>query len=83
MSKKIPLLCTYLRNELTLNNLSWRYAKDNSNVVYVNWAPQEPNNNGGHGHCVTIGVYQNELWDDDNCAVKHVYICETSPRYVN
>ena len=51
-------------------------------MLYVNWAPQEPNNNGGHGHCVTIGVYQNELWDDDNCAVKHVYVCETSPGYI-
>merc|ERR1711976_336630 len=30
------------------------------------------------GDCVTIGFYQNEKWDDDNCDKKHTYICQIS-----
>ena len=48
-------------------------------MTYVNWAPPEPNNNGGHGHCVTIGVYKNEAWDDDECNDEHAFVCETVP----
>ena len=45
-------------------------------MTYFNWADGEPNNANGQ-HCVTIGGFQNEKWDDDGCSKEHAFVCET------
>lgn len=41
---------------------------------YSNWAPGEPNNNGGNEDCVEI--FTNGKWNDKSCGEKRLVICE-------
>uniref|UniRef100_A0A8C4MYB3 Surfactant protein D n=1 Tax=Equus asinus asinus TaxID=83772 RepID=A0A8C4MYB3_EQUAS len=43
-------------------------------LVYSNWAPGEPNNNGGAENCVEI--FTNGKWNDKNCKEQRLVICE-------
>ncbi|ELK36684.1 Pulmonary surfactant-associated protein D [Myotis davidii] len=43
-------------------------------LVYSNWAPGEPNNNGGNEDCVEI--FTNGKWNDKSCGEKRLVICE-------
>lgn len=43
-------------------------------LVYSNWAPGEPNNNGGAENCVEI--YTNGKWNDKSCSEQRLVICE-------
>lgn len=43
-------------------------------LVYSNWAPGEPNNNGGAENCVEI--FTNGQWNDKACGEQRLVICE-------
>ncbi|XP_043781739.1 pulmonary surfactant-associated protein D isoform X3 [Cervus elaphus] len=43
-------------------------------LVYSNWAPQEPNNDGGSENCVEI--FPNGKWNDKLCGEQRLVICE-------
>lgn len=43
-------------------------------LVYSNWAPGEPNNNGGAENCVEI--FANGKWNDKHCGEQELVICE-------
>ncbi|XP_059518198.1 pulmonary surfactant-associated protein D-like [Myotis daubentonii] len=43
-------------------------------LVYSNWNPGEPNNDGGKEHCVEM--YTTGKWNDKVCGVKRLVICE-------
>lgn len=43
-------------------------------LVYSNWAPGEPNNNGGAENCVEI--FTNGQWNDKSCGEKRLVVCE-------
>lgn len=43
-------------------------------LVYSNWAPGEPNNNGGNEDCVEI--FSNGKWNDKSCGESRLVICE-------
>ncbi|XP_057592592.1 pulmonary surfactant-associated protein D [Hippopotamus amphibius kiboko] len=43
-------------------------------LVYSNWAPGEPNNDGGKENCVEI--YTNGKWNDKACGEQRLVICE-------
>ncbi|XP_011886271.1 PREDICTED: pulmonary surfactant-associated protein D isoform X2 [Cercocebus atys] len=43
-------------------------------LVYSNWAPGEPNNDGGSEDCVEI--FTNGKWNDRACAEKRLVVCE-------
>lgn len=47
---------------------------DNRPVSYTNWGPGEPNNIGEGGEdCVEM--YQDGVWNDNNCEKQQGYIC--------
>ncbi|XP_062070862.1 pulmonary surfactant-associated protein D [Lepus europaeus] len=43
-------------------------------LVYSNWAPGEPNNNGGAENCVEI--FTNGKWNDKGCGEERLVVCE-------
>ncbi|XP_064229764.1 pulmonary surfactant-associated protein D [Aotus nancymaae] len=43
-------------------------------LVYSNWAPGEPNNDGGSEDCVEI--FTNGKWNDRACGEKRLVVCE-------
>lgn len=43
-------------------------------LIYSNWAPGEPNNNGGAENCVEI--FTNGQWNDKSCGEKRLVVCE-------
>lgn len=43
-------------------------------LVYSNWAPGEPNNNGGSENCVEI--FTNGKWNDKSCGEQRLVVCE-------
>uniref|UniRef100_A0A452RAY8 Surfactant protein D n=1 Tax=Ursus americanus TaxID=9643 RepID=A0A452RAY8_URSAM len=43
-------------------------------LVYSNWAPGEPNDNGGSEDCVEI--FTNGKWNDKNCREQRLVVCE-------
>ncbi|XP_008588453.1 PREDICTED: pulmonary surfactant-associated protein D [Galeopterus variegatus] len=43
-------------------------------LVYSNWAPGEPNNNGGAENCVEI--FTNGKWNDKSCGEQRLVVCE-------
>ncbi|XP_029771515.1 pulmonary surfactant-associated protein D isoform X2 [Suricata suricatta] len=43
-------------------------------LVYSNWAPGEPNNNGGAENCVEI--FTNGKWNDKACGERRLVVCE-------
>ncbi|XP_060498334.1 pulmonary surfactant-associated protein D [Panthera onca] len=43
-------------------------------LVYSNWAPGEPNNNGGAENCVEI--FTNGKWNDKACGEQRLVVCE-------
>lgn len=43
-------------------------------LVYSNWAPGEPNNNGGAENCVEI--FTNGKWNDKACGEERLVVCE-------
>ncbi|XP_076980868.1 pulmonary surfactant-associated protein D [Tamandua tetradactyla] len=43
-------------------------------LTYSNWAPGEPNNNGGAENCVEI--FTNGKWNDKSCREQRLVVCE-------
>ena len=62
----------------TNHNFSWRYANDDTNVTFFNWAFGQPDNAGSVGEsCVTMGGFdKEEFWKDDVCLKENKFTCE-------
>ena len=54
------------------HDFSWRYASDDTNVTYFNWAFGEPTGE----NCVTMGGTGEEFWKDDTCFKEFKFTCE-------
>ncbi|XP_030609440.1 type-2 ice-structuring protein-like [Archocentrus centrarchus] len=48
---------------------------DGTTFQYTNWCPREPNNKGGHQHCLEINYSDGKCWDDVGCNVKRPSVC--------
>ena len=62
---------------LSMNDISTegRFTYPSGEIlVYSNWAPQEPNNDGGSENCVEI--FPNGKWNDKVCGEQRLVICE-------
>ena len=55
---------------------SWKWVKSGRPVNGANWAPNEPNNDGGAGHCMEVGWDTHGEWNDRPCADRVAYICQ-------
>ena len=53
-------------------DFSWRYASDDTNVTYFNWATGEPTGE----NCVTMGGIGEEFWNDVSCLNEFKFTCE-------
>jgi mannose receptor, C type len=53
----------------------WVWA-DGSTSTYRNWRSGEPNNYDNNEACVEYAYY---LWNDNNCANTHQYLCKYTP----
>ena len=42
--------------------------------LYSDWAPLEPNNNGGEENCVEF-LFATQHWNDRSCADKDKFVC--------
>ncbi|XP_005871830.1 PREDICTED: pulmonary surfactant-associated protein D [Myotis brandtii] len=60
---------------MTFSKVEGRFTyPGGESLVYTNWAPWEPNNDGGNEHCVEI--FTNGKWNDRPCGDKRLVICE-------
>ncbi|XP_030608894.1 ladderlectin-like [Archocentrus centrarchus] len=48
---------------------------DGSTFHYTNWCPGEPNNGGGHQHCLQMNHGGGKCWDDLECRGQRPSIC--------
>lgn len=53
----------------------WDWIGTESTTYYSNWAPGEPNNDGGQD-CGVDRFNGTDQWDDDSCGKSHPFICE-------
>ena len=54
---------------------TWVWSPTNTPMSYTNWAPGEPNDNGGQ-HC--LAVYDSGKWDDTTCtSFATKFVCQT------
>ena len=54
---------------------TWKWS-DGTPWGFQNWAPGEPNNNGGSGHFGAINFNGVGLWDDDSEFVPRPFFCQ-------
>ncbi|XP_059476545.1 lectin subunit alpha-like [Neocloeon triangulifer] len=45
---------------------------------FQNWAPNEPSGDRNE-HCVELNINVNHLWNDVNCDLEKLFICEMNP----
>ena len=50
---------------------SWTWS-DGSVMSYLNWSPNNPNNQGGTEHCMDITT----AWNDNNCNRALKFVCK-------
>ncbi|XP_030609867.1 ladderlectin-like [Archocentrus centrarchus] len=48
---------------------------DGSMFYYTNWCPGEPNNAGGHQHCLQMNYSGRKCWDDLSCYDQRPSVC--------
>ena len=54
---------------------SWKWASDNSEVAWMNWASSQPNESKSSPRCVYMDSGNEERYDD-HCSGSWRYICE-------
>ena len=54
----------------------WMYSK--RPLVFTAWKKDEPNNDGGRGHCLHLYKSVDYLWNDLSCDRKLAFICEAN-----
>ncbi|XP_070289188.1 pulmonary surfactant-associated protein D-like isoform X1 [Myotis yumanensis] len=60
---------------MTFSKVEGRFTyPGGESLVYTNWSPGEPNNDGGNEYCVEM--YTNGKWNDKFCGEKRLVICE-------
>ena len=63
-------------NDLQTENVFvWDGMNDSINE-YTDWAPNEPNQNGGNEDCIAFFPFVNYHWNDEHCDKRENYICE-------
>ena len=50
--------------------------KTNSPMNYAHWQADQPDNAGGHEHCVNMWPNRHFMWNDENCAHEYCFVCE-------
>ncbi|XP_042322449.1 C-type lectin lectoxin-Thr1-like [Sceloporus undulatus] len=56
---------------------NWQW-KDMSPVSYIPWAPGQPSNRPKRGNCAELYSKDYMQWSDDDCDLKHAYLCRFS-----
>ncbi|XP_071847439.1 alpha-N-acetylgalactosamine-specific lectin-like isoform X2 [Apostichopus japonicus] len=57
---------------------TWVWS-DGTNVTFINWGGEQPDNGGGNSDCGTMVTKQARTdgkWDDAKCFAKKAYMCE-------
>ncbi|XP_005186727.3 lectin subunit alpha-like [Musca domestica] len=76
--KEKPLLYIGANDLANLKHFCW--TKTGLEFDYTNWSEGEPNNYGGNEHCVHIGLYDDDTWNDVDCSMRFGYICEENKK---
>ncbi|XP_013112451.2 lectin subunit alpha [Stomoxys calcitrans] len=75
----IPLLWIGHHDNLnraeTLNRKFYSIV-DGSEIKFTNWHTEEPNNQNYNEHCVNVGLWGDDQWNDVNCDLEIGYVCE-------
>ncbi|XP_046861770.1 macrophage mannose receptor 1-like [Xenia sp. Carnegie-2017] len=59
------------------------YTVHNVKPTFINWGPEEPNNEGGNKDCVQYKNYYGR-WNDEPCSRSHHFICQRMRiKYIN
>ncbi|KAJ8312830.1 hypothetical protein KUTeg_010203 [Tegillarca granosa] len=53
----------------------WDHSSTGSHILYSNWSPGNPNNDGNQDCAATVR-WANFDWDDDQCYANHSFTCE-------
>ena len=58
---------------------AWVWMSNGESLTYTDWAPKQPNNEGGDQHCAAI--QGNGKWGDFDCSVHtREFICQAEKR---
>ena len=58
---------------------NFRYDQSKTPLSINAWLPAEPSDNGGNEDCVEFGQPKKPLWNDNDCSVEQLSICEFVP----
>lgn len=48
----------------------------NKAMIFTDWAPNQPDNNGGVEHCIMMWGTTGMQWNDASCDFQAYFICE-------
>jgi len=71
------------RKSKTLHEWLWNGKIADKAITLTDWAPKEPNNNGGDERCIELYGYNSKVdikdayrWNDKECDSLRPFICE-------
>ncbi|XP_051984586.1 ladderlectin-like [Xyrauchen texanus] len=65
---------TWLGGNDAVSENSWLWSNGKP-MNYQLWLLGEPNNSGGHEHCIEMNVGETRNWNDLNCFENRPYVC--------